>query len=344
MDFKLYPEQRYAHHRKALRAVLEDMLARDFTIDECLDNTGLTELDIDNDKLKLSLEQEYNFYRNILGLRRSSTIGLELGKLFSFETYGLLGYALLSSATIADAIQTATDFAPLTFSHFNISKVEQGSLSGIAFAPQLELPDDLIQLYSDRDISASLTGMLSMIPQGIELERVKLVHEDRSNRRPYEKFFNCEVEFGCKRNELLVTKEHIEKPLPRRDQEATVYCRQQCQQLLDRLGDTQATADKVRSLLVAEPGHFPNLEDVAGELKLGVRTLRRMLRREDTSFQEILQEIRQELAEEYLQTNMSLEAIADRLGYSEAANFSHAFKRWSGVSPRAFRQATKSQL
>ena len=342
MQSLLQVDQRYAHHRKAIRAVLDDMSSRGYEPSDCLSGTGLSIAEIDDDSLTLTLDQEYAFYRNILGLRKSLTVGLQLGKLFRFETYGLLGYALLSSADVSEAIQTAADFAPLTFSHFKINKIEQDSLSGIAFSPQQIIPDDLLQIYSDRDVSAAMTGLRSIIPEGVPLTLVRLIHDDKANRRSYEDFFNCEVEFYSARNELLIEKKYVERPLPRRDKEAVSHCRDQCQKLLERLSQTEATADRVRSKLVEEPGHFPNLEEVAEDLDIGVRTLRRLLRKEGTSYQLLLQEIRRELAEEYLSSNMSIEAIASRLGYSEAANFSHAFKRWSGESPRAFRNEIRN--
>jgi AraC-like DNA-binding protein len=68
------------------------------------------------------------------------------------------------------------------------------------------------------------------------------------------------------------------------------------------------------------------------------RTLRRRLDEEGTSFRSLLEEVRQALAEELLATGgLSLEEIAERLGYGEVSNFIHAFKRWKGVPPRQYR-------
>lgn len=332
-------DHRYDHYRKALRAVLDEMLAKGYAADACLVNTGFSASDVDDDNLHINLEQQYRLYRNILVLRKNSTVGLELGKAFRIETYGLLGYALLSSETLADAIKTTADFSSLTFSHFLISQIDEGNLSGIAFTPHTPLPKDLIQVYSDQDTSAALTALQTILPDDVQLSLIRLIHDDERHRKIYEDFFNCDIEFSCPRNELLVNKKYAVRKLPRRDKQATDYCREQCQHLLNRFDETEATADKVRAILVSDPGYFPSLEAVAEELNLGVRTLRRMLSKEKTSFQYLLQEIKRELAEQYLLSNMSLEVIASKLGYSEAANFSHAFKRWSGVSPKAFRQS-----
>ena len=68
------------------------------------------------------------------------------------------------------------------------------------------------------------------------------------------------------------------------------------------------------------------------------RTLARKLRDEDVAFAEILEETRAALAKRYLaERNLPVTEIAWLLGYSEVSSFSHAFKRWTGMTPREFR-------
>ena len=86
--------------------------------------------------------------------------------------------------------------------------------------------------------------------------------------------------------------------------------------------------------LLATPGVFPDIETVAGELTITSRTLRRQLQAEGTTFRALLADVRCRLARDYLRTTgMSTEDVAAALGYSDAANFRHAFKRWTGEPP-----------
>ncbi|MCG9954701.1 AraC family transcriptional regulator [Pseudomonas aeruginosa] len=83
--------------------------------------------------------------------------------------------------------------------------------------------------------------------------------------------------------------------------------------------------------------------DAGGVLRiqrdLTVRTLRRRLDDEGSSYRLLLDEVRQALAEELLATGaIRLEEIAERLGYGEVSNFIHAFRRWKGMTPRQYRQ------
>ncbi|WP_375741687.1 helix-turn-helix transcriptional regulator [Pseudomonas boanensis] len=81
------------------------------------------------------------------------------------------------------------------------------------------------------------------------------------------------------------------------------------------------------------------LEQVATELCMSKRTLQRRLQELDLEFAELVEEIRQALAIELVrQSPRSLTEIAQQLGYNEASSFTRAFRRWTGLSPREFRQ------
>ena len=82
-------------------------------------------------------------------------------------------------------------------------------------------------------------------------------------------------------------------------------------------------------------------EEIAGMVHMNERTMRRKLEGEGTSFGEILDDVRASLASEYLKTTkMTTEDIASLVGFSDAANFRRAFRRWTGKAPKEFRSPT----
>jgi AraC-like DNA-binding protein len=114
--------------------------------------------------------------------------------------------------------------------------------------------------------------------------------------------------------------------------------REMCEQVLSEVNHAGGIAADVRRVLIEQPGRYPNIEAIAERLSMHPRALRRRLEAEDTSYRELLAEVRTRLAIEYLRkTAMTNEEIANRLGYSDAANFRHAFIRWTGKSPSDFR-------
>ena len=112
-----------------------------------------------------------------------------------------------------------------------------------------------------------------------------------------------------------------------------------CDDILEELALRTGAAGKVRKILLRDVANRPALEDVAKLLKTPSRTLRRQLRLQDTSFRKLSDELRVYVALRYLRdTRMTNEDIAFALGFSEAANFRHAFRRWTGKAPNDFRR------
>lgn len=78
---------------------------------------------------------------------------------------------------------------------------------------------------------------------------------------------------------------------------------------------------------------------------LHVRTLRRRLAGEGVAYEGLVDEVRSTLAEELLKvTSLSLEEVAQRLGYSEPPAFTRAFRRWHGMPPSVYRAGLVQSL
>ncbi len=81
-----------------------------------------------------------------------------------------------------------------------------------------------------------------------------------------------------------------------------------------------------------------SLEDVAKQFNISGRQLQRHLKAHGTNFRRVLDAVRFEYARQYLsKKSTSLNAIAEKLGYSEDSAFSRSFKRWSGLAPKVWR-------
>lgn len=79
-------------------------------------------------------------------------------------------------------------------------------------------------------------------------------------------------------------------------------------------------------------------ERIASDLGCSRHTLHRRLKAEGVSFATVLEDFRRRRAIRLLGERMSVKEVAYRLGYSDAAAFSRAFKRWTGTSPREARK------
>ncbi len=94
----------------------------------------------------------------------------------------------------------------------------------------------------------------------------------------------------------------------------------------------------INHILTTSVGDHPDFDMMAGAFNLSGRTLRRKLADAGTSYQKLVDGFRSEYAVRCLQeTKMTTDDIAETLGFSDAANFRHAFKKWVGISPAAYR-------
>lgn len=91
-------------------------------------------------------------------------------------------------------------------------------------------------------------------------------------------------------------------------------------------------------------GHSnPQIEQAAQYVGLTEQTLRRHLKKDDYSFQRLKDDTRRDMAISYItQKEHSIENIAFRLGFSEASTFIRAFKKWTGLTPLAYRKISQS--
>jgi len=106
------------------------------------------------------------------------------------------------------------------------------------------------------------------------------------------------------------------------------------QKLIDDLQDVARTL---------QPKCYPSIERSARALNLSVRTLQRRLQHAKLSYSELIDQVRHEDACQLLQVHSkSIADIARQLGYSDPSHFSRAFRRWEGVSPRAYRASAPS--
>ena len=331
-----------AHHIRALPPALRAMQDMGYPIERCLAGTGVLERDLAAPDLatKFSLEQEFQFHRNLLALTGDPMLGLTLGRAYTLQSYGLLGYAFLSAPTLRQALMIASNYALLTFTLFSIDFTVQGKRGLLRFSRKVDIPPDLVTYYVDRDLTASAFGGGDNLPNTMNINSVALMHAgDADQADRYAAFFDCPVTFNATHSELCFDATILDTPMPLRDTETSALCQQQCEMLLARMSKSSGFVDRVRQLIVARPGYFPDIDHVAEKLHMTSRTLRRRLTDEGSGYQQILADVRYQLAREYLATSkLPLEEISALLGYSTPGNFTHAFKRWHGMPPRQYRQ------
>lgn len=330
--------QAYPPHRIA--AVVATLAEDGIPPESALAGSGLAEAELSDNAKRVSLRQIETVFRNALRLTRDPAIALRAGQRMRVTAYGIYGYAILSSRSVADSIAFSIKC------HRILGAVVDMSFSGSSeeavwgYEPVLSADpaQDIYRFCMEFALSAHLRALADALGQAPQPRRVGLAYPAPPHARQYEALLKCPVQFEQPNNEMAFDAAWLMSPMPLADPLTSQACRETCEQLLSEMNLDQSLASDIRSALILHPGRFPSIEAMAERLSMHPRALRRRLSAENTSYRDLLAEVRSRLAIEYLRrTNMTNDEIAARLGYSDAANFRRAFSSWTGKSPSAFR-------
>ncbi len=303
-----------------------------------LDGLPLTPESLRNPATEVTATQEVTMVRNLLAaVPDEPGIGLVTGQRYHLTTYGIWGFALISSTTLREAAELAIRFIDLTYALCDFSlEITDTELRILLDAS--DVPHD-VRLYAlERDATAVRVVGTELVGIPVPVSRLELTHEAPPWADEYAQVFGIEPVFGAERNMAVVDLAVAEQPLPQADELAAAGAVAACRELLERRQARTGLSGQVRDLLLGDPSAMPSISEVAGRLHLSERSLRRRLDDEGTSYRGLVDEVREQLATELLVTGrLPVEAVARRLGYAETASFTHAFRRWKGCSPRAYR-------
>jgi AraC-like DNA-binding protein len=171
--------------------------------------------------------------------------------------------------------------------------------------------------------------------------RITFRHPAPSSIEPYHALFDCPVDFAQPRLALTYPRRLLEEPLLGADSTLHRHLARQADILLAQLPPASFHAQVVRAI-DASLIDGPTLARVARQLGLGARTLQRRLQDEGLAFRRLLDERRRHAADTGLRDlSLGIEDCAERCGFTQSSAFRRAFRRWTGRSPSAFRQALK---
>ncbi|MEJ2516097.1 MAG: AraC family transcriptional regulator [Gammaproteobacteria bacterium] len=287
----------------------------------------------------VSPSQHMTFIRASLAATGRPDLGLVVGQRHRLPMFGFWGLALATSPNLGSAARIGIQYADLTHTLLRWSFRRGGRLASLAMRPARPL-DDLETYLVEADATAVATLLRDLLGRSTVLSEARFAYPAPGWRDAYGEAFACPVVFGAPRHELMVATSMLEAPLPGSDPLTAATAEAECRRLLHRLGPGGGLTTRLRRLLLASGGGLPSQARAADALCVSERTLRRRLGEEGTSFRKVADGVRFELVSGYLRdTSLPLEEIAARTGFSDAANLSHAFRRWTGQTPGGWRQA-----
>lgn len=321
-------------------ALVQAIRQQGLSVESLLAGTGLTPGDLEDPLLRVSYRQRIRQLENMLALVGDPGHWLDYERQIAISDYGLLGYAMMSSATLRQAIQIAVKYHKMAGALFDLSfSVREDEGVGVLRLDHL-LAQGLLKQYVVEDLFMTITPLIALLtakpftPSEITLNYPQPAYSER-----YAKGLACPVRFDADYCEYRFELSLLNQPLARADSDTARECEASCRKILNQMEIEEDIVSRICHLLLSTPGDFPKLDAVADRLSIGTRTLRRRLKGVGTSYQLILDDVKKELAVQYLQTtNLSVQEISDLLGYSEVTNFRRAFVKWVGRSPYQYRR------
>ncbi|MFO1394142.1 MAG: AraC family transcriptional regulator [Steroidobacteraceae bacterium] len=261
-------------------------------------------------------------------------LGLLIGAEWTISHTGPAGDLARLSETIREALETLTVYQRLNSQAGAAFLSRYGENAALGFAIVRSEQAGLATAY-DVALAALANGMREMAGPGWNPSEVRLPRARPSDESPYRLFFRCPVQFDADRAALIFPSVMLDKHLATADAER----KRALERRLSARGDDDLVERVTRSLRLQMLDRTVRGADLAHHFAMHRRTLDRRLRARGTTFQTVLREVRYETARQLLRdTKRPLGEIAVSIGFNEQSSFNHAFRRWSGVTPSAWRK------
>jgi AraC-like DNA-binding protein len=307
-----------------------------------LSKAGLTVEQIGDRSARLRVQSQIRFLELAANALQDDFLGFHLARDFDLREVGLLYYVLTSSEILADALHKAERYSRIVNEGISL-RFRAGRETAIT------LSHVGVERRSDRhQIEFWLTSLIRLCRQltnrRLVPSRVRVIHHLGRTPPELRSFLGCDVEFGSDVDEVTFPGTVKFMPIVSADPHLNELLIKYCE---EALGHRAASRDILRpdlenAIAPLLPHGKARVGEIARRLGMSHRTLARRLLSEGLTFSGVLHELRIDLAKRYLRDeDLAISQIAWLLGYREVSAFTHAFKRWTGMTPRQAREKVK---
>lgn len=258
-------------------------------------------------------------------------IGLLVGQHYNPSTRGLLASWLFQCNHLGEALQVFQDhIALMNPSESWTASVDDDTLRlGFSFAPGKNYPRAALE----RSMSALLRWTAEMtgapvVPTACEFAFARPAYAER-----YREVFGANIRFDAPGNSILLPREFLHRPIHSANAYLKQILEERALQTFQQLAVTNALTGKVRQHIQSDLHRGLRIDDICASLHVTRPTLYRRLKREGTSFTELVESVRKDLAYKQIQQGLPVAAVSDGLGFKDVSTFHRAFRRWFNQSP-----------
>lgn len=332
-----------------VKSALKGAILKGYNPEEIIQKQGLPVQVLTNPRLRISTLAFAELSRALTELLRDESVGL-LAKPTPIGSLNLMAKACLSSTTIGESLNTWRDCLNLMdngVSAFTMSD-EKGSLIAFSCQKAPGLDGSLANNYANNyAIESQLTGCHRfhcwLANDFVPIESVDLAYPEPAISAEHRfVFYGAPVRYGQKRNALHFSPDTVALKIMRSKEDLQELLTRPLAHIMRQPRQSNSTSLKVRhwmEQLFRDGEGYPQMSEACVYLGLTQPTLRRRLGAEGYSFKQLKEDTRRDMAIFYIkQSGLSIEEIGFKLGFSEASTFIRSFKKWTGVTPLAYRK------
>ena len=323
----------------AARETLSYLDRRGIDAEPALFGAGISRHQLSRDDIGLSVASQYRFLELAAAEANDQLLGLHVAAEMDIRAIGILFYLTGSSRTVSEALENLARYSRTTNEALigEISRQKDEVILAIRQVKEFDEPHrqffELLALWFIRTLHKETNRDFTLL-------RVTFTHARNADLREVHRLLRCPVDFAQAVNSWVLPERVMDLPIMSGDSQLLQILTAHADDLLTErhsvTGLQSMVANQLASLL---PRGESRAAVVARQLGMSPRSFTRHLAEEGTTFGEILEQLRQRLAARYLADDrMSVQQIAWLLGYSEVGAFNHAYKRWTGTTPRGTRK------
>ncbi|MTI42086.1 AraC-like DNA-binding protein [Roseibium hamelinense] len=321
-----------------LRSLRED----GYPASALLTNTGLNEKQLEDPHFRCGFQPLRRFFLNAIAHTNDPHLGAHLALKFDPAYVGLPSYTAMNAACFQDGLEVLEQFFFLTFPAFDFSLVDSccGPETGeMAIRLRSKFPFREIEYFGFSSALVAINGLLkAMLRSDQVATRAETTVKQPDGWSDVAQKLGFAVRFEASENRLLFPKDLLTQPLPGSDPINHAQLLVLCAQFAAGVSQVTTPVAQVMALLEGSESLSVQISEVAEELGYSERGLRRQLDRCGTSFRTLLDQAREQRARALLSgTSQPIKSITSILGFESSSNFARSFKRWTGLTPKAFR-------
>jgi AraC-like DNA-binding protein len=321
-----------------LGALAAELGAQGVSVKDLFARTGLEPSQLEDSRARMSHRQRLAIYANARRLAKRPEIGLLAGARQRLSDFGMYGYALVSSATFGQALLLSVEHVTMAGPAVRQISFSIEGNTAVLRSHGVQALGDLLPFVAEFWRS-SMTSLFSHVLEApFPTKRMVFTFPAPDHWRLYQRMFNCPIEFDGDAMEWQFDPAVLERPCPNANPITAQVCQQFCDRVLVETSGSTDLALQIRTICLNNSQRLATAQEIAAKLGLSLRTLHRRLAENGLTYQGIVDELRCSIATEFLEnTQLSMEQVAERVGFADAASFRRAFKKWTNKAPSFFR-------